>query len=224
MDKLNKILENLKVKIADYFKDDATGHNIGHLERTLKYALYLQQNEGGDKIVIGISAYIHDIHRILSTKQNRYVSPKESLPTVEEFIKDLDITSEQKKHILSAIEHHEEYNFTKEGVLVSDKESLILQDADNLDAIGAMGIVRTLKYGIAHGQAEYDPNTPLYQVDNYDESHDDASSIHHINNKLVRLGKYMNTNTAKALAITRTKLMNDFVKAYIDEYNSIIEQ
>ena len=55
-------------------------------------ALYLQSKEGGDRIVVGISAFIHDIHRIMEIEQHRFVSPKESLPVVEEFLKDIDIT------------------------------------------------------------------------------------------------------------------------------------
>ena len=84
------------------------------------------------------------------------------MPVVEEFIKDLDITDKQKEHILHAIEHHEEYSFGG-GVTVTDIESKILQDADNLDAVGAIGIVRTFKYGISHGLKDFDETIPLYQ-------------------------------------------------------------
>ena len=102
---------------------------------------------------------------------------------------------------------------------VSDIESKILQDADNLDAIGAMGIIRSLKYGFIHNEAEYDPSVPLYQNE-YEESKDDISTIHHINNKLIRLGDYMNTTTAKNLAKKRIALMKDFLCSYLEETNS----
>ena len=62
--------------------------NIDHLERTLNYALYLQSKEGGDIVVVAVSAFIHDIHRILGAEQKRFVSPKESLPVVESFLDD----------------------------------------------------------------------------------------------------------------------------------------
>lgn len=222
MDKLENIIETLKTKVESYFSKDSSGHNTDHLTRTLQYALYLQSKEGGDRTVVGISAYIHDIHRIMSMEKGTFVSPKESLGVVSEFIADLDITNEQKEHILHAIEHHEEYNFGLGGVKVRDIESKILQDADNLDAIGAMGLLRTFKYGIAHNLLEYDPHTPLYRTD-YEESSNDASTIHHIYNKLLRLGDYMNTTTAKALAKDKTKLMEDFMNMYIAEYNGDFE-
>ena len=85
---VNKLIEQLREKVKEYFQSDASGHNIDHLERTLKYALYLQSKEGGDIVVICVSAFIHDIHRIMSAEKGRFVSPKESLPVVEEFIKD----------------------------------------------------------------------------------------------------------------------------------------
>lgn len=216
MKDINVLIAGLRTKVKEYFDKDASGHNIDHLERTLNYAMYLQSKEGGDIVVIGVSAFIHDIHRILSTEQKKFVSPKESLPVVNEFLKDLDITEKQKEHILYAIEHHEEYAFGKDGVSVEDIESKILQDADNLDAIGAIGIVRTFKYGMAHNVIDYDPNVPLYQNE-YSESQEDASTIHHINNKLVRLGQYMNTDTAKELAEKKIELMKTFMQLYIEE-------
>lgn len=216
MEKLEKIIKKLRKKVEAYFSKDASGHNIDHLERTMRYALYLQSKEGGDRIVIGVSAFIHDIHRIMGSEQHRFVSPKESLPVVKEFLEDVGITEKQKKDILRSIEHHEEYAFGSSGINVTDIESLILQDADNLDAIGAVGIVRTFKYGFAHKIVDYDPNIPLYQRA-YDESDDDPSTIHHINNKLIRLGKFMNTKTAKELAKKKIKLMKDFMKMFIQE-------
>lgn len=222
MDKLDNIIKILEERVNKYFSKDSSGHNIDHLTRTLHYALYLQSKEGGDRIVVGISAYIHDIHRIMGMERGGFVSPKDSLETVATFIDDLDITKEQKEHILHAIEHHEEYNFGIDGVNVTDIESKILQDADNLDAIGAMGLLRTFKYGIAHNLLEYDPKTPLYRTE-YEESSNDASTIHHIYNKLLRLGDYMNTETARKLAKEKTRLMEDFMKMYIDEYNGTFE-
>ena len=86
MSKLDNIIDKLSKKIKTYFSEENTGHNIDHLNRVLKYALYLQKNEGGDEIVIGVSAFIHDVHRIMTAECGKYVSPKESIPKVKEFI------------------------------------------------------------------------------------------------------------------------------------------
>lgn len=216
MQKTMEIINQLRKKVEDYFSKDASGHNIDHLERTLKHALYLQSKEGGDIVVVAVSAFIHDIHRILGAEQNKFVAPKESLPIVKEFLNEIDLTQEQREHILFAIEHHEEYLFGEGGVNVQDIESKILQDADNLDAIGAVGIIRAFKYGFSHNLPDYLAEVPLYQNE-YNESQHDVSTIHHINNKLLRLGKYMNTKTAKKLAKEKIKLMKDFMYMYIEE-------
>lgn len=216
MKKIDCLINNLRGKIKAYFSEENTGHNIDHLTRVMNYALYLQKIEGGDEIVIGISAYIHDIHRIMTAESGKYVSPKESLSKVNEFIEDLDLSDEQKKHILHAVEHHEEYAFGKEKTSVCDIESLILQDADNLDMCGAMGIVRAFKYGFQNNMKDYDPNVELYH-DEFSESKNDASTIHHIHNKLLRLAENMNTETAKQLARKKTALMKSFIEMYIEE-------
>ncbi len=215
---LVEVLDVLYDKIASMFSKDASGHSIDHLKRTLSYALQLQEIEGGDRVVVGVAAFIHDIHRILGSEVGRFVSPKESLPVVEKLLEGTKLTQEQKQHILYAVEHHEEYNFGNEKVSVSDIESKILQDADNLDAIGAIGIIRTIKYGQAHKVIEYDPNVPFYQND-FSESKEDVSTIHHIHNKLLRLGENMNTETARKFAKVKTDLMKNFLDMYVEEYN-----
>lgn len=221
VDKLDEHIEKLTRKVEETFNNDASGHDIGHLKRTLNYALLLQKKEGGDREVIGVSAFIHDIHRILGSQKGRFVSPKESLPVVESFIKDLDMTDEQKKHVLHAIEHHEEYAFGKNKVAVDDIESKILQDADNLDATGAIGIIRCFVYGANRKIKEYDPTVSLYQTE-FEEGVEDVSSIHYINNKLIRLGKNMNTKTARKLAKQKTKFMKNFSKLFIAEFEGKI--
>ena len=217
---VDSLIDKLREKVSEYFSSDASGHSIDHLERVLKYALYLQSKEGGDVIVIAIAAFVHDVHRIMSTEKKCFVSPKDSLDVVYSFIKDLDISEEQKKHILYAVEHHEEYAFGA-GVSVSDIESKIVQDADNLDAIGAMGISRAIRYCVAKNLPDYIKEVELYRNE-YTEAKEDISAVHHIHNKLLRLGDYMNTDTAKEIAKKRNKIMEDFRDAYIEEINGIL--
>lgn len=218
MDKTQKNIELLREKLTDYFASDNTGHGIDHLERALKYALLLQKKEGGDKDVIAVSAFIHDVHRIMGDIEGRFVTPEESLPVVKKLIENLDLTSDQKEHILYAVKHHEEYSFGKEKISVTDIESLILQDADNLDAIGAIGIMRAVKYGTANKMPDYDPTIPFYNSE-YTESVNDKSTIHHLYNKPLRLGKYLNTVTARKIAEEKTDLVKRFIELYIKEYN-----
>ena len=117
-----------------------------------------------------------------------------------------------------AVCHHEEYAFSGEGVTVTDVESKIVQDADNLDAIGAIAIIRSFKYGMAHSMKEYDPDIQFYFSD-YNENTNDKSTIHHLYNKSLRLGSYLNTKTARDIAVEKTKLTKDFIELYVKEFN-----
>ncbi len=147
MDKnLLDIIDYLKEQLMKDFPMQNDGHDIKHLTRTLKNAILLQQYEGGDLLIISISAILHDVHRLMEVRDNKFYSPLESLSVIMEYLSSLNLSSEQKRKICSVIEHHEEYSFGKECNGDYDLETYIVQDADNLEAIGAVGLVRTLEY------------------------------------------------------------------------------
>ena len=133
---LEKYIEDLRPLVIELFKKDSSGHDISHLERTMNTALYLQAKEGGDRIVIGVAAFLHDIHRIMQNETGTFVSPKDSLDTIRNILSKINLTNEQVEKICYCIEYHEQYNWN--GNNVDDINTLILQDADNLDAIGAI--------------------------------------------------------------------------------------
>ena len=216
---LEVYIEKLMPIIKEMCKDTTGCHDLNHFLRTMKLALYLQSKEGGDEIIIGISSFLHDVHRLIQSKTKKYVTPKESLDIVLEIIKDtkLDLSNEQISEILFCIEHHEDYNWN--GNNVDDINALILQDADNLDAIGAIGIGRSFGYAAINNQPFYDEKIPLEKFDGYEEKLKDVSNIHFLNNKLIKLGDNMNTKTAKAIAKSRVRFINDFIDEYIKEWN-----
>ena len=216
---LETYIENLKPYILELFKDDSSGHDIGHLVRTMNTALYLQEKEGGDRLIIGIAAFFLYVHRIMQNKSGVYVSPKDSLVKIREILSHVDLNQDQIEKICYSIEYHEQYNWN--GNNVNDINTLILQDADNLDAIGAIGIGRTFSYGGAHNITMYNPNVALNENLDYSEtSGDDESTIHHFYHKLFKLGDNMNTETAKALAKKRIDFMQMFVKQFLDEWDA----
>lgn len=216
---LEKYIEELRPHVIELFKKDFSGHDISHLERTMNTALYLQSKEGGDRIVIGIAAFLHDVHRIMQNETGNFVSPKDSLDTVKNISKYINLSNEQIEKICYCIEYHEQYNWN--GNNVDDINTLILQDADNLDAIGAIGIGRTFFYGGAHNVVMYNPSVPLNEKNDYVESNvNDESTIHHFYHKLFKLQDNMNTKTAKELAEKRTNFMKNFVNEFLSEWNA----
>lgn len=217
---LEKYIEQIKPYVYNLFKDDSSGHDISHLIRTMNIAVNLCEKEKGDKLVVGIAAFLHDIHRIMQNEIGKFVSPKDSLPKVKEILSNTDLAAEDIDKICYCIEYHEEYNWN--GNNVRDINTLILQDADNLDAIGAIGIGRTFSYGGAHKVLMYDETVPLNIDEDYSESNgDDPSTIHHFYHKLFRLADNMNTDSAKKQAIERTEFMKQFVDEFLKEWEGI---
>ena len=217
---LEEYIELIKPYIIELFKNDSSGHDISHLTRTMNIAVSLCEEENGDKLIVGIAAFMHDIHRIMQNETGKFVSPKDSLPKVREILNHTDLSEEIKDKICFAIEYHEEYNWN--GNNVDDLNTLILQDADNLDAIGAIGIGRTFSYGGAHNVVMYDEEAPLEIEEKYSEHNgDDPSTIHHFYHKLFKLADNMNTEAARKRAIERTNVMKEFVKEFLDEWNGI---
>lgn len=217
---LEEYIEKLKPFVIELFKNDSSGHDISHLERTMKLSLSIQEKEGGDRIIIGISAFLHDVHRIMQNTKGKFVSPKDSLDTVRKILSNVELTEEQINQICYCIEFHEEYNWN--GKNVEDLNTLILQDADNLDAIGAIGIGRTFAYGGAHNVVMYNENVELNENSDYSESTEkDASTIHHFYHKLFKLKDNMNTQTAKKIAEERTEFMRNFVDEFLKEWNGL---
>ena len=217
---LEDYINKLRPLVLELFSKDSSGHDISHLERTMKIALLLQKYEGGDRIVVGLAAFLHDVHRIMQAESGKFVSPKDSLGKVKEILDTIDLDENQVNQILHCIEYHEVYNWNDPTNKENDINTLILQDADNLDAIGAIGLGRTFTYGGSHKVPMFDTNVPLDFTKPYaEEMGNDASVIHHCYHKLFKLGDYMNTNKAKELAFERTEFMKKFVDEFLKEWN-----
>ena len=213
-------IEKLRPFAEDIFGNNSASHDINHLIRVMRTALYIQTKEGGDRFIIAISAFLHDIHRVIQNNENKYITPKESLPIVKEIIEKskIDLEEEQLRQILFCIEHHEDKNWN--GNNVNDINTLILQDADNIDAIGAIGIGRGFIYGNQYKQPQFVDNIPFEEFEGYEEKIKDVSLMHFFHNKLIKLGKNMNTETAKDIATERVHFVELFIDEFIKEWNA----
>lgn len=199
------------------FHSESSGHDIWHLKRVLNLALHLQEKEGGDRLVIAVSALLHDIHRIIQHETGELCSPKDSLPKVKEILDNVNLPSDKLDKILHSIEYHEEYVFSEDGRTVTDIETLILQDADNLDAIGAVGVGRCFTYCGAYGIPMWNSDIPLDDIV-YSENSNDPTAIHHFYAKLLKLKDNMNTETAKKMAKRRHEFLKNFLKEFFEEW------
>jgi len=217
MEDIDSIIDKLEKEVEPLFISESSGHDIYHLKRVFNLALHIQEKEGGDRFVVAVAAFLHDIHRIIQKETGRYCSPKDSLPKVDEIIRKFEITGEKAVKILHCIELHEEYDFSGNGKTAKDLETLIVQDADNLDAMGAIGIARAFMYGGAHSVPMWVPNVD-YRREVYDESVNDPSEIHHFYGKLLKLKDNMNTKTGKKLASERHKFLENYLREFFSEW------
>lgn len=217
---IENVLLNLEEKIKDLFVNENSGHDITHLKRVANMALKIQRTEGGNREVIGIAAFVHDLHRVIAIeKGKRYCSPKESLDYIEKLLSDSNIGNLTIKKVLHCVRYHEETNFMGKQRIANDLETLILQDADNLDAMGAIGIARSFTYGGAHKIKIWD-GKPLGKIEDFrDISIDSPTTIEHFYDYLLKLKNTMNTDTAKVLAEQKHKFMEEYLQAFLGEWN-----
>ena len=218
---LKPILAGLEKQVEDLFAGESSGHDKYHLIRVRNLALQIQAAEGGNRPVIGIAAFLHDLHRVMrKDEKSRYYTPHESLPAVARIMESVAVPADLIESVLHCVQYHEEYGFNATGKTVNDLETLIIQDADNLDAMGSIGIARGFMYAGAHGIPMYLPEVPLPLATDYNEGVHSQSEIHHFPAKLLRLKENMNTETAKGLAESRETMLLAFLIQFLAEWKN----
>ena len=213
MDK-DLMIEKTKLFVKDKLEHEGSGHDWFHIERVYNLSRFLANEEKADNFIVEMTALLHDIDDWKfsnGTKTNTTIT--------EEFLNSVNVDKESINKIITIIKT---MSF-KGGVVNSTQntiEGMIVQDADRLDAIGAIGIARTFAYGGSKNRPIYDPNiapinfTSLEEVKNA-ENH----TINHFYEKLLKLKDLMNTDSAKIIAEKRHKFMENFLKEFYSEWN-----
>ncbi len=212
---MNVIAEKIIARIKGQFENDATGHDWHHIMRVYNTACYIQTIEGGNKEVIEYAALLHDIsdHKFNGGKLDE--GGKVATKILKEF-KVEDAIIEQVKYIVDNIS----YKGAKTKAEMKSLEGKIVQDADRLDAIGAIGIARTFAYGGNRDQAIYSPELKPTEHQTFEEYFQTkTSTINHFYEKLLLLKDRMNTSTGIELAEKRHKIMEDFLASFFEEWN-----
>lgn len=209
------IVDEIIAKIKSQFEGDATGHDMHHIMRVFNMSRYLQSCEGGDKEIIELAALLHDIsdHKFNGGKLDE--GGKVAAQMLLDMGYDAERT-EQVKYIVDNVSYKGANTTTEMTTL----EGQIVQDADRLDAIGAIGIGRTFAYGGNKGQPMYEPKQEAVMHDSF-EAYANAKSntINHFYEKLLLLKERLNTNTAMKIGKERHAFMVQFLDEFLKEWN-----
>jgi uncharacterized protein len=211
MREISKIAEYVKGKMAG----EATGHDWFHVERVLKTATKIAQKEKDvDLFIVQAAALMHDLG---DWKVN--TSGKTEQGIITDACKILSISEEDTENILKIILN---MSFSK-NISAKNKLSIegkIVQDADRLDALGAIGIARVFAYGGKKGRPLYDPAIkPQSFTSTTAYRNSQSHTVNHFYEKLFKLRKQLNTKTAKAIAVKREKFMKTFLKEFYSEWD-----
>ncbi|WP_246366866.1 HD domain-containing protein [Paraliobacillus salinarum] len=194
------VIQQTKAFVYQRFQHDSTGHDYAHMERVAKMSHYIAKKEDADPFLAEIAGWLHDVADSKLTDD-----PKQAEVELRSFLESLYLTEEQITVIMSAIET---VSFRK-GKQPNSVIGQVVQDADRLDAIGAIGIARAFSFG---GNRE---NT-IYSESSEQKN---QSTIQHFYDKLLRLKDQLHTNTAKQIAKERHLYMEGFLNQFFQEWD-----
>ena len=190
------------------------GHDWFHIERVYKNALLIAESEKCDVEIVQLGALLHDIADSKFHNGDESIGPK----TARTFLESEKVEPTIIDHVIAIIE-----NISFKGGKVerqfSSIELDIVQDADRLDAIGAIGIARTFNYGGFKNRALYNPEiAPNLSMTKDEYKNNEAPTINHFYEKLLLLKDKMNTQTGKQIAQDRHRYMEDFLEQFYAEW------
>lgn len=209
---IEEIIQNTITFVKNELKTAEGGHDWFHIERVYKNSLLISESEAVDKTVVALGALLHDIADSKFHNGDETVGPKKA----RQFLKSQHISEEITEHVVKIIE-----NISFKGGNCQEfnsKELDVVQDADRLDALGAIGIARTFNYGGFKNRKLYDPEIkPNLNMTSSEYKTSNAPTINHFYEKLLLLKDRMNTETGKQIAADRHLFMEEFIKQFFKE-------
>jgi uncharacterized protein len=205
------------VFVKEALKGVEGGHDYFHIERVYKNAILIAKNEKVDDFVVALGALLHDIADSKFYEGDETVGPKKA----RYFLESKNVSEAVIIHIENIIKNisFKGGNFKQE---FNSLELDVIQDADRLDAIGAIGIARCFNYGGFKNRELYNPDIPpKLNMTKEEYKNSTAPTLNHFYEKLLLLKDKFNTNRGKELAKQRHEFMEDFVTKFLDECNGV---
>ena len=214
MDVLDSVLiENTIAFVQQSLKHAEGGHDWWHIHRVYFNAKRISSSEDVDTLVVELAALLHDI------SDSKFNGGNETLGSeiAADFLKSQGLTAHRIEHVVQII-NHISFKGGKEQRLFYSKELGVVQDADRLDAIGAIGIARCFNYGGFKGSEIYNPLIPPnLNMSKEEYKKGGQPSINHFYEKLLLLKDLMNTETGRTLAEQRHAFMEQYLQQFFEE-------
>ena len=209
----HSIIEDAKARVYEFHDSDSTGHDYWHVMRVYNNARMLQAEEGGDRFIIEVAALFHDMIDYKLT-DDEYAQ----IEVIKTFLEARGVGADVAECIIHAMQAVS-YKGGNNTVEVATVEDAIVQDADRLDALGAVGIARTFIYGGNKRHALYDPDRTAREELTFElYSKEDTTRINHFYEKLLRLKDLMHTDAAKNVAEARHQFMEVYLEQFYEEW------
>lgn len=211
--------EQLVQKTADYVKEkfegEASGHDWWHIARVWQLAKTIGDEEKANMLVVELAALLHDIEDHKLHGGDSEVGAKAARAWLEKLGADVK-TAEHVEDIVRNIS----FKSVKLKANLHTKEGQVVHDADKLDAMGAIGIARTMAFGGAQGRLIYSPDIPIMEDYTFEKTNSgNSTGIHHFYEKLLYLKDRMFTKTGKKMAVHRHKFMEDYLEEFYAEWD-----
>jgi uncharacterized protein len=210
-----EIIENTRNFVKQTLQNAEGGHDWFHIQRVLNNAQHIAKNENVDDFIVTLGALLHDIADSKFHNGNEKIGPNKA----REFLKGQGVSEEITEHVVKIIQNIS-FKGGNEAQKFRSPELDVIQDADRLDALGAIGIARTFNYGGFKGRALYDPEiSPDLGMSKVTYKSSLAPTINHFYEKLLLLKDRMNTQTGRQIAVDRHKFMEEYLVQFNKEWD-----
>ena len=212
---MNNLIDITKAFVKAQLAQAEGGHDWFHIERVYNNAILIAQGEACDLLVVQLGALLHDIADSKFHDGDETVGPSMAW----QFLAAQNVPEETIIHVVNIIENIS-FKGGNHEMKFHSVELDIVQDADRLDALGAIGIARTFNYGGFKNRALYDPSIALnLSMDKEEYKASQAPTLNHFYEKLLLLKDRMNTQTGKKIAVGRHEFMERYLRQFYAEWN-----
>lgn len=201
-----QLLDRIRTKVKKIYEGRDSAHDLQHILRVYKNAELIGKREGADMEVLLAAVLLHDIVVYPKGSAKSSKSADDSADMAEKILKGYGVSKEKIDRISYCMRTH---SYSRR-LVPATLEGKILQDADRLDALGAIGIARTFSVGGSEDRMFYNPEDPFWKTGR--EPDDWQWTLDHFQAKLLRLKDSMHTKAAQEMAEERTRFMEQFIE------------